>query len=316
PAARPLQLQPSPKGQGVFVAVNPSSGPMLSKDPTQQVISVLPRAEVRSLDEGVDLQQLLIDASAEAIALGVAGGDGSVRSGAEVAVKTEKPFLLVPAGTLNHLARDLGLQSASDALAAVRKGRAAAIDAATLDGKLFFNTASIGGYVDLVETRDRLESRIGKWPAGAVALTKVLRRCSPIDLEIDGRKVRVWMVFIGNCRYEPAGLAPGRRPRLDDGMLDVRLFHARGPWGKLRLLVAALRGTLAADSLYEGYLTRELTIKSPGGPMKVACDGETFDVAEHFGIAKLPAALKIYAPIDTPKERLTPPGPPDLTNPS
>ena len=57
-----------------------------------------------------------------------------------------------------------------------------------------------------------------------VALWGVLRHSQPVDLELDGERRKVWMIFIGNCRYEPSGFTPSWRERLDDGELDIRII--------------------------------------------------------------------------------------------
>ncbi len=83
------------------------------------------------------------------------------------------------------------------------------MDVATIDGKVFLNTASFGSYVELVDAREKLEDRIGKWPAVVVALFKVVARVgSGRGRDRRSRAARLWMIFIGNCRYHPKGLLP------------------------------------------------------------------------------------------------------------
>ena len=115
--------------------------------------------------------------------------------------------------------------------------------------------------MDLVRTRERLEKRIGKWPAAAVALVKVLRSCPPLALEVDGLTRRAWMVFFGNCRYHPSGFAPSWRGRLDDQLLDVRLVDADVPHAKLRLVLALLTGTLGHCRAYEHWTAEQVTVR-------------------------------------------------------
>ena len=122
------------------------------------------------------------------------------------------------------------LETVADAARAVKDGRAVSVDRAVIDGQTFVNTASIGNYVDLVDAREKLEDRIGKWPAVVVALVKVLRTSRPVQLELDGERRRVWMIFIGNCRYQPSGFAPSWRERMDDGQLDIRIVDGTRPY--------------------------------------------------------------------------------------
>jgi undecaprenyl-diphosphatase len=288
------EVEPSPKGNGLVVVVNPSAGS--SERAAEDLRAELPEADVVELDEGADLGAALADAAARGCALGVAGGDGSVNAAAALAAEQGLPLFVVPGGTLNHFAYALGLESIADAAEAVHEGRAVAVDRGVIDGHSFVNTASIGSYVDLVDARERLEGRIGKWPAVVVALFKVLRKAQPMELEIDGVRRRIWMVFVGNCRYHPSGFAPSWRERLDDGQLDVRIVDGTRPLSRLRLLLSVLTGRLARCGAYEQIYVRSLHVRSLEGPLRLARDGETFDGPEEFTICKADAPLCVYAP--------------------
>ena len=170
------------------------------------------------------------------------------------------------------------------------------MDRAVIDGHTFVNTASIGSYVDLVDAREKLEDRIGKWPAVVVALVGVLRGARPIELELDGERRKVWMVFIGNCRYHPSGFAPSWRERLDDGQLDIRIIDGTRPWSRARLLLSVVTGRLARCGAYEQRYVRSIEVKSLEGRLRLARDGETFDGPEEFIIAKADDPLRVYVP--------------------
>jgi undecaprenyl-diphosphatase len=202
--------------------------------------------------------------------------------------------MVIPGGTLNHLSRDLGLDDPTDAVEAVKKGEAIDMDVATIDGRVFLNTASFGAYADLVDAREKLESRIGKWPALAIALIRVLRRGEPVDVEIDGEKRKIWMIFIGNCKYNPSGFAPAWRKRLDDGQLDIRIVDASSRGGVTRLIASLFTGRLGRSRIYEQRLATRLEVKSLQGPLRLAHDGETFDGREEFVVEKLANPLTIY----------------------
>jgi undecaprenyl-diphosphatase len=228
--------------------------------------------------------------------LGVAGGDGTVNAVAEAALRHNLPLLVVPSGTLNHFARDLGVESVEEAIEAVRSGELVAVDVGMIDGSPFLNTASFGSYAALVDAREKLEERIGKWPAVLVALVGVLWRGQPVAAEIDGRRVKVWMFFIGNCRYQPEGLAPGWREQLDDGLLDVRLVDGSSPFSRARLLLAVLTGRLARCPVYARTVVTSLRIHSQEGPLRLARDGETFDGGTDVIVRKHPTRLRVFRP--------------------
>ncbi|HVL50019.1 MAG TPA: phosphatase PAP2 family protein [Actinomycetota bacterium] len=284
----------SDDGDGITFVINPSAGPALTRPPADEIKEMLPKAEVIVVEDPKDWDSALA-AAGSATVMGMAGGDGSINAAAEVAVANQVPLVVVPAGTLNHLARDLGIDSVEDAIQAIKHGRAAAVDVATIDDKLFLNTASFGSYVELVDAREKLEGKIGKWPAVLVALTRVLRSSTPIRVEIDGRPRSLWMIFIGNCRYHPSGFAPSWRERLDDGLLDVRMVDGTQPWARTRLLLAVLSGTLGRCGVYEHCLVKQLKVSSlDGAGLRLARDGETFEGSAEFTISKLDRPLPIY----------------------
>src|SRR3954466_10064674 len=109
-----------PDGTGIEIVVNPSAGPAIGRDPAEQLRDELPGAKVVALDDAGDLPDALEHAAARADVLGVCGGDGSVNAAAGVASQHERVLFVVPGGTLNHFARDLGIGSVDDAVAAAR----------------------------------------------------------------------------------------------------------------------------------------------------------------------------------------------------
>ena len=288
---------PSGDGAGVRIAVNGGAGSRVDGvDVVERLRADLPAAEVAVVDDPADLVSTLQRLGGGARALGVVGGDGSINAAAQVAVDADVPLVAVPGGTLNHLARDLGLDDVDDAVRAVRDGDTASIDVASIADRVFLNTASFGAYAELVDAREQLEARIGKWPALVVALVRVLTRSQPVRVRIDGRERRIWMIFIGNCRYHPHGFAPSWRERLDDGLLDVRVVDATAPLARVRLLAAVLSGRLGRCRVYEETTTREVKVESMQGPLRLARDGEVFDGPEIFAVSKLDRRLSVYVP--------------------
>jgi diacylglycerol kinase family enzyme/membrane-associated phospholipid phosphatase len=288
-------VDPSPEGAGLVVVVNASAG---SADRVEDELRAeLPQAEIVEVDAGAgdDLLGALEAAAERATALGVAGGDGTVNVAAEVAAAHKMPLLVIPGGTLNHFAHALGVETIADAATAVRDGRVVAVDRAEIDGRTFLNTGSIGGYTELVDAREKLENRIGKWPAMILALIQVLRHSEPVAVELDGEPTSVWMIFVGNCRYHPDGFGPSWRERLDDGIVDIRIVHGH-PWSRLRLVASVLTGTLGRCRAYEQRCVRRMHVKSADGPLRLARDGETFDGSEEFEICKADEQLLVFVP--------------------
>lgn len=289
--------RPSPDGAGLKVVVNPSSGPAWSSVLIDALREALPGAEVVELGDGDDLDSLLgADGADDLVAIGAAGGDGTLSATARIAAERGVPLVVVPAGTLNHLARDLGIDDLDDAVAAVRAGTVAHMDLGVAADRTFVNTLAFGGYPELVDARERWEQRLGKWPALLVALVGELPRLAPLHLEIDGEPVRVWLAWIGNGRYDPAGFAPAWRPRLDDGLLDVRMVDGSRRWSRVRLVAHVLVGRLRTCPVYREQVVRSLRIRSLDGPLRLAADGETFDAPEEIEVVKRVRALAVAVP--------------------
>lgn len=288
-----LRGAPTQDGQGLRFVVNVSAGSGAS--PADALRDAFPSADLIEIEEGDDLVRALETAATDARILGIAGGDGSVNAAAAVAANAGVPLAIVPAGTLNHLARDLGLSGVEDAIDALRAGTIARIDLATIAGAPFLNTASLGIYTDIVDERERLQDRIGKWPALAIAAVRAVRRNDPVPIEIDGRARRVWVLFAGNGGYEPEGAVPSRRPRLDDGVLDLRIVHADARAPRTRFVLGVLTGMLRYSGVYEERTVRSAQVRSLNGPLRLARDGETFDAPAAFPI-EMNGSIDVYAP--------------------
>jgi membrane-associated phospholipid phosphatase len=181
----PRQAPASAAGEGLALVVNTAAGTASARLARRLAVD-LPEATIIEIGAGQDLTARLRLAAAGARILGVAGGDGTVSAAAAVALETGLPLLVIPAGTFNHFAADLGVESARDALAALRDGEAAAVDVGLAGDRPFVNTSSTGVYVDLVNARRPLEEVLGKRLAEVVALVGVLRHSRPHELVLDG----------------------------------------------------------------------------------------------------------------------------------
>lgn len=293
------------EGEGLVVVVNKHAGDP-GEDPADRIRQMLPAARVLEPDPEVDLAELLDCGCRDAVAIGVVGGDGTVAAAAGIAHRRGLPLAVVPEGTLNHFARDVGIGELAQATEAVGTGTAVSVDLGTIavDGpkgastRCFVNTASLGGYPDLVRLRERWERRWGKWPAAAAAMVRVLAEARPLPVEIDGRRQMLWVLFVGNGIYHPVGLAPAWRPRLDRGLLDVRYLRADVRFSRARFLVAAVTGTLARSRVYVQRETPALQVRVLGEPVALATDGELGLTGGRFRFAVAAPPLAVYRPPD------------------
>jgi diacylglycerol kinase family enzyme len=220
-------------------------------------------------------------AEAKPDAVVVAGGDGSLGTAAAALAGGDIPLGVLPLGTFNHFAKDLGIPlDVEGAAAAIVDGRTTRVDVVEVNGRCFVNNSSLGVYPALVAVRDRIREQRGwgKVRAVPVAAWRVLRRFPMRRLHIraDGYEaaLRSPFVFVGNGRYEigPGGI--GDRPNLDGGELCVYVAHAATRWKLVTVgAKAILRGATDVPELEE-HCAPELTIDAHGHRVTVALDGE------------------------------------------
>lgn len=285
-------------GAGVVVVVNQGAG---GGDLTRTLNAELRAAEIVEVEE--DLGKALQEAADRATVLGVCGGDGTVNAGAEVAIERGLPLLVIPGGTLNHFSRAIGLETAGDAIEAYRSGGVVRVDVACGGDRVFLNTASFGAYTELVDMRERLENRLGKWPALAVAAVRVLRHTEPAEVIVEGRRLRVWFVFLGNCRYDSYGVAPTWRRHLADGLIDVRLIGAKRRIGRSRAVAALLIGHLHLWPDYKAWRATSLRVVGAEESLRFACDGEIRTAEGPIEITKRHAGLPVFGPRPARRDR-------------
>lgn len=285
-----------PDGDGLVIVRNTEAGGAHTTAAVDELTERLPRARVIDADPAEGLLASLRRAASEARVLGVAGGDGSVNAAAAVASELEIPLAIAPSGTFNHLAKDLRIDTMDELVDAVRDGRCDRMDLGECGDRVFVNAASIGAYPHLVAARERIERRLGRWPAALWGMLGTLRTARPLAIEIDGRPRRVWLLFVGNCRYADEAVPATRRPRLDDGQLDVRVLGAELPRARSRIVLSLLLGRVARSAAYQRWSATEVHVRSRQGPLQVATDGETWTGPEQLVIGKRPGALIVLRP--------------------
>ena len=200
-----------------FLIINPRSG---SDSPSGEELAEAARSrgiEVHLFREGEDLEALAREADADA--LGMAGGDGSLAPVAAVAIERDLPFVCVPFGTRNHFARDIGLDR-DDPIAALDSfgGTVRSVDIGKVNGRVFLNNVSLGMYAQLVHEREEHRRR-RELLARARAAVIALRHFSERALSVDGERMRVRVLLVSNNAYELELLSVGERERLDEGLL-------------------------------------------------------------------------------------------------
>ena len=258
-----------------MLVINPASGSGTGARVVEEVREALPAAEIVELEEGDDLETVLRAAADRAEVLAVGGGDGTVSCGAAVAIESGYRWRSSPAG------RSTTSQRTSTATAWPRRRRRSGGAApptstwcASTTSHMVVNTASIGAYPQFVQTREKLEHKIGKPLAGIYAMFHTLRRDEPVRIRYDNKCLQTSLFFLGNSTYLPSGFAPSRRTRMDDGLMDVRILETGRRFSRLRILVSLALGRLVRSPLYHEMRVPEFEFNAVDGSTILAHDGE------------------------------------------
>jgi YegS/Rv2252/BmrU family lipid kinase len=259
--------------------------------------------EVIAFGAGSDLTALAREAvehGATIVAAG--GGDGTISAVASALVGTDTALGVLPLGTLNHFAKDLGIPlKLEDAVRALLTGESIEIDVAEINGKVFLNNSSLGLYPRIVRQREAHQKRgLPKWVAFLRALFYIARnhRSLYLRLKVDDAHAefrRTPFIFVGNNKYEIAGLQIGKR----NSLAGARLWICKAPdatrAGLLRLTLRALSGRLKGQDL-EATEAKEAWIETRSRHAHVSADGEVMALEGPLHYKSRPQALKVIVP--------------------
>jgi diacylglycerol kinase family enzyme len=234
----------------------------------------------------------------EAIVIG--GGDGSVRTAASVLAGTGVPLGVLPLGTLNHFAKDLGISlQVEEAAAVIVAGRTRRVDLAEVNGETFINNSSIGIYPYMVIDRERrmAQHKIAKWMAAVPAFFRMLRnfprRRLRISAEGFARPYRTPCLFVGNNEYGMELFSFGRRPSLDGGKLWFYVVKPREPlqffWMVCRLCFGRIDQVRDLDT----FELIEAEVSAKTSRLPVALDGEVQIMQTPLRYRSRPQALTV-----------------------
>ncbi len=233
----------------------------------------------------------------------VGGGDGSVSAAAGALAGTETRLAILPLGTLNHFARDLGLPlELEEAAAVIAAGAERAVDVAEVNGRLFINNAAIGLYPLMVLDRQTQQSRLGRSKRLAVVVASLRTMWNfhawRLRLTADAGEERVEtpLLFVGNNAYRLALPDAGRRDSLEDGKLSVLVMRSKSLPGFLAATARALAGLQRDDDMEDLGGVTELKVDSSRRRLMLAIDGETAMLETPLTFRIRPRALRVIAP--------------------
>lgn len=255
--------------------------------------------DVRTIDlsPGLDLGAEIGRALDEGRTVIVCGGDGTVNAVAQHLVGAGGTMAVLPGGTRNHFARDLEVHDPDAAIAAIEGGHTAAVDVGRVGGRVFVNTMVLGVYPELVREREERPGAVGRSIAVIRSVIHVVAGFESLEGRIaaDGRvrSLEATAVFVGNNRFSTTPGSIGRRQRLDEGVLDVRVVRART--GLLGRASAGWREAIHRPRRVVRTVAHRAEIRLRE-PRLMAVDGEQDGEIRAVRAVSEPGALRVIVP--------------------
>jgi diacylglycerol kinase family enzyme len=236
-------------------------------------------------------------------AVAIGGGDGTQGCAAAILSKAGATHAILPLGTRNNLARQLGIPlDLTGAVQLIADGHKRRIDLSDVNGQTFVNNASIGIYPKLVKFRDEERQRgLPKWLANLPAAWRVLQNLTHrryrLILDDAPQPVVTPLLFIGNNVYSLDAGKVGVREAMDDGKLSVFAVAKSTRWGLVGFALRTLRGRSDPARDFAAIGTCEtLTIIANRRRLSIALDGEVLKLATPLRFSIRPGALSVFVP--------------------
>jgi diacylglycerol kinase family enzyme len=293
----------------IHVIVNGAGGSFGDADArarfTAGVERIVPQARLTTTAPGAAIGAVVSDVVRQgATVVAAAGGDGTVNAVASALVGTNAALGVIPMGTLNHFAKDLGLPLETDAaLGVLTSGRAVAVDVGQVNDRFFVNNSGLGLYPEMVFNREqRQKAGASKWHAAFIESVRALVRYRRLrlDIEVNGQQRRrhTAAVFVGNNEYSLDATLTAERRSLVGGHLCLYVAH---PENRMRLgwlAIRALFGNPRADHEFDKLISDRFTILSRHRRVLVSLDGEVTTLVPQLVYRSRPLALRVMVPAD------------------
>jgi len=251
------------------------------------------------------LPAALVAAAESSDEIWVGGGDGTLRSAAELVIRRDGVLGVLPLGTMNLLARDLNIPlEIEQAVAALSNAKIQPIDVGRVNRGIFLNKSALGLYPEMIVDRERRRRLFGlaKWPAMIKSVWRAVRRHRMMEIVIEhtGQRREIVspaiVVAVGSYEFRTARLFG--RPDLQSGELTVYVSHEKSWLGSAGQLAKLFLGTLENDPSLEVIKAHGLKIDF-NRSKPVASDGEVEMLPGPIRYAVAPKALKVRMPVES-----------------
>ncbi|QNM83888.1 sphingosine kinase [Sphingomonas sabuli] len=284
--------------------LNAASGPASDRAAIEQAIAAAGlSARPTWVDGGnvADLARQALDRGATTVVAG--GGDGTLSSVAAVLAGTGMTMGILPLGTLNHFARDLGIPAdIGEAAQVVAAGKVRQVDVAEVNGHLFLNNSAIGLYPLMVVDRDLQRRRLGRTKKRAMIVASIRTfarfKHQRLRLTVNDREesVETPLLFVGNNDYRVDIIGRGSRASLQDGELFVLVMRSTSRLGLVAATLRALFNRTRSGDMVQLTGVTSLRVTSRRSHLPVAVDGEVVGMASPLDYTIRPRALNVIVP--------------------
>lgn len=294
----------------VCVIVNTGSGRKAGRDIAARLSERLQdhtaQFALREIDDGA----ALADAARQAVAQGytlivAAGGDGTQAAVASAVAQTEAAMVVIPGGTFNYFARDIGSgETVDEALRVFDAPRLRRIDVGQMNGMIFLNNVSFGAYPEILKHRENIyrrwgRSRLAAYGSALVALW-TLRRPLHMTVRANGqeRRFTTALAFVAKSAYQLRSFGLEGADDIHQGKLALLVARAQRPGSLVR---SALRLAIGKSARYHDFdliSADEMHIETMPRHEYVAHDGEKTWMDSPFDVRMLHGALAVLVPAE------------------
>lgn len=259
--------------------------------------------EIVELSEQIDCAHEVRERVGRGVRLFIAaGGDGTVHHVLQAVVQSDATLAVLPLGTYNHFARDIGIPlDWREALDVALNGSSRQVDTGRINDRFFVNNVSIGLYPELVMKREEHGRDYPRWKARLLALYTTLRKYPHVTLHVESAHhnelLRTHVFMISNNRYdlERVGIEASRET-MTEGKLSVYWLKHTSRLRMTRFLMRYATGRVRTIPGFTSFKTLRLRVQTPRAHLKVGIDGEVFTMSTPLVVTAVPQSLLVKIP--------------------
>ena len=259
--------------------------------------------EVIELSPDLDLRAVIRDRLNRGLRLFVAaGGDGTVHHVVQSLVNTEASLGVIPIGTYNHFARDLGLDlDWHSALEVALTGERRQIDTGRVNDQFFLNNVSLGLYPEMVARREERGRDYPRWKARLYASYMTLRKYPHVTVAVETEHhqemIRTHVFMISNNSYDLSRIGiQAPRSTLSEGRLSVYWLPHTPRLQLMKFVARYLAGRMREVPGFRSFRTRRMRVQASRSHLHLGVDGEIFTMDTPLVITIVPQSLVVKVP--------------------